>query len=260
MQEDLFRPKRLEYVGILTDYHPDHRGKCKSHLLKDEAGTEYVGKTNQPDHPFLVANEYISYELLKLLNLPVPKGFLYTRNGDTFFLSEYRKNAKKLLAYSPDTIIPLIRNWEDLIGIVCFDVWVMNYDRHQNNVLICEDSKVDTFFAIDHDRALFNMCPDESRLMFRHNLPANAFVNRNLLPALTPLIDSFTKLIPFIERIQNITADQMKAVIHDQAGKLLEQKYQDKLLTVLTERKDKLQDYLTQISRSGLFPKMKILP
>ncbi len=110
------------------------------------------------DHnPYCIPNEYICARLGTSIGLPIPP----------FALSKYADGAKRLLFSSLDfnpaslrlpPILPdvcMAKLAFECAGVVVFDVWVVNEDRHDQNLAVDKTLSPKVLRVWDHDMALF---------------------------------------------------------------------------------------------------------
>jgi len=110
--------------------------------------------------PYGVPNEYICARLGTAIGLPIPP----------FALSKHSDGARRLLFSSLDfnpaglRLPPILPDvcMEHLpsvcAGIITFDVWVANEDRHDMNLAVDKTLKPKLMRVYDHDMALFGGC------------------------------------------------------------------------------------------------------
>lgn len=110
-----------------------------------------VAKTNLPLEPHIVANELICARLALAVGLPVPPGFLVMKDGEPWFVSlNFNLAGEPLPPIRPQLLVA--RKPELCAGIVLFDAWVLNPDRHARN--LAHDTSTDDVQIFDHSRAL----------------------------------------------------------------------------------------------------------
>lgn len=110
-----------------------------------------VAKTHVPGEPYIVANEYICARLAVAVGLPVPPGFLVKKDAEHWFVSmDFNLSGEMLPPILPDLLVA--RKPELCAGIVLFDAWVLNPDRHAKN--LAHDTNTDAVVIFDHSRAL----------------------------------------------------------------------------------------------------------
>jgi len=107
---------------------------------------------NDKHGPNIVLNEYVSHHLATGLMLPVPTGFIIDRAGESHFVSlDFTLAGENL---PPANVQLLLANHGLLAsGIILFDTWIMNSDRHTQNIAYDRiNNRVQIF---DHSHALF---------------------------------------------------------------------------------------------------------
>lgn len=128
-----------------------------------------VAKTNSTGRPFLVANEFICNRLAMMLGLPTPPGVI-TRLDDgqpVFLILKFGRNAETPPPVKPKDVVE--DRPHQAAGIVAFDVWVANPDRHSGNLIYSRSGCPLTM--IDHGGALFGARePGISALEERRNI------------------------------------------------------------------------------------------
>lgn len=103
------------------------------------------------EHPWLVANEFVTARLFTAIGIPIPAGEVgLDPQGRTAWVTTLvgidgeppgPEDPRAVLSREPDVIT----------GMFVADVWVLNEDRHEHNVL--SHSTIGAY-AIDHDMAL----------------------------------------------------------------------------------------------------------
>lgn len=92
-----------------------------------------VAKENPAASPFTVANEYICGRLALMLGLPVPPGVIVKTDDDAVAYVALRFG-KRGEAPPPASVDELLEDDPALAaGIVAFDCWIGNSDRHRHN-------------------------------------------------------------------------------------------------------------------------------
>lgn len=259
-QSDLFRPKRLQYVDEIANIYSNARGQTKAELFEDENGKRYVAKSNKADHPFVLANEFVTHQLAQIVGLNVPTGGLRDVRGDTKFFSEYLEGSRRLVELGKDDLKSKLTRWEDLLKILCFDIWVMNHDRHFGNLLVKKNGKAHDLYLIDHDHTLLGKCQDCKRLESIHSCNAALFVNQFYYPFLDQIVDSFLLFNESIQSIQRVKDNAIASILGQVPVGLLPNNFRQRIDEVLRERKNSLPKYIVQIFQAGKFPKTTIMP
>ncbi|MBC2036119.1 HipA domain-containing protein [Listeria booriae] len=178
------------------------------------ANGEYIVKAINEDFNYKgLINEFICYNLAKLLNLPIPDATLMEINeefiSDNETLFEVVPNnciafASKYTRGNPSITPPLLNrlvNKEDIPGIILFDQIIYNNDRAANrgNLII---SKTGNLLIIDHSH------------VFKDGLVWSSNSLHNLTTSPITLVDSFDG--------QNYTYLQKYVNGHSPFNKILE--------------------------------------
>ncbi len=114
-------------------------------------GVAGVAKCAGPNSPFIVANELICGNLARILLLPIPPGFLIEHEDKPHWVS-LNFNLKGEELPPVNAAILATANAHIATGILMFDIWIANPDRHNRNVAYdVSSNKVQVF---DHSHAL----------------------------------------------------------------------------------------------------------
>jgi hypothetical protein len=112
-----------------------------------------VGKPSNAANPNAIANELICGDLGRILRLPIPPGFIVYKEAEPYHVSLNfylagedlpRADAASLVAEHPKLAC----------GIVAFDIWVCNGDRHAKNIAFDQSTKRVNLF--DHSHAFMH--------------------------------------------------------------------------------------------------------
>lgn len=127
-------------------------------------GSVYVGmsgvaKKSTPAEPYIVANELLCNFLARAIFLPAPPGGLMEHNGDQYFFSlDFNLAGHALPPASPIKIVstqPRLA-W----GVILFDIFVINPDRHTGNIAF--DTSANRVTIFDHSHAFASPSGDIS--------------------------------------------------------------------------------------------------
>jgi len=120
-------------------------------------GLAAIAKKSSAQEPFIVCNELVCSYLAKSALLPSPPGALIEEGGDPYFISLNFNLSGQALPPAPiDEILaehPAL-SW----GIILFDIWVMNSDRHRRN--ISYDTTTRKIQIFDHSHAFLSPSGD----------------------------------------------------------------------------------------------------
>jgi hypothetical protein len=116
-----------------------------------------LGRESQsPKSKYLAVNEWICGHIGQFLRLPIPPFALMRRGrGQSSFFASLRFTRRDDEA--PDDCNPVIvaeKQARIATGIVLFDAFVMNGDRHEGNIAVDSIQAPKLIHVFDHDRAL----------------------------------------------------------------------------------------------------------
>lgn len=110
-----------------------------------------IAKTNLAAEPHIIANELICARLGAALGLPIPPCFLVSDGDTSWFVSmNFNLSGEPLPPVRPAEFVQELP--ELSAGLLLFDIWVLNPDRHAKNVQFDRFQKRANVF--DHSRAL----------------------------------------------------------------------------------------------------------
>lgn len=115
-------------------------------------GVASIAKCDLPAQPYIVANEFIVASLARAIRLPIPPSSLVSHEGKSWHVSQnFNLSGENLPPANPAAIVTAFPevSW----GIVLFDAWVINPDRHTKNLAF--DQLKNTLQIFDHSHALF---------------------------------------------------------------------------------------------------------
>lgn len=118
--------------------------------------------------PNIVLNEYICNHLASALMLPVPTGFIISKESESHFVSlDFTLLGEDL---PPADVSLLLANQGYLAcGVILFDIWILNSDRHTQN--IAYDTINNRVQIFDHSHALFGFGDIKNHLTTNLNNP-----------------------------------------------------------------------------------------
>jgi len=204
-----------------------------------------VAKTNAFDRPYLAVNEYVSAELGRRLGLPAVPGVIVANPELAGFVS-LRFGPK---GERPPPAIPNLlaaQQPELAAGIVMFDCWIGNEDRHTENFAYSVTTKRAHIF--DHDRALLGTT-GTARL--RDRADDHCLSRHPLAMALT----DGSKLMSWAAQIQETHPGAVKLAIDELvAEEMLNAKDALALADFLLHRRQQILELLRAAQAAGCFP------
>jgi hypothetical protein len=113
-----------------------------------------VAKASSPEHPLAVVNELICADLARAVKLPIPPSFLvHDKDGKPFHVSlNFHLSGEDLPPADAEAIVTA--EPQLACGIILFDMWICNGDRHSGNIAYDKTLKKVTIF--DHSHAFLN--------------------------------------------------------------------------------------------------------
>ena len=113
-------------------------------------GVAGIAKPNSAGLPLVVASEFVCYMLAQAILLPIPPGFIVDLNLEPHYVS-LNFNLAGMTLPPADAVLIATNHPELAAGIVLFDVWVANSDRHSQNIHF--DQTSDRIEIFDHSHA-----------------------------------------------------------------------------------------------------------
>jgi hypothetical protein len=195
-----------------------------------------------------IVNELISYNLAKSILLPVAEVQLHMETDTIGIIS---KLVKPPVYKLNDIDINLIENFNYLIDMVAFDVFVYNTDRHCDNICLVKNADHYSPIFIDHSRCLGGI---ESHDLHRLNEnKVNVCLNLVGLGCVSEKIDTINQFENIIFKIQKL---DIKSIIENVITSELEiyiksvDAYEDGFLNLIIDyfeyRKLKIYDILKE--------------
>lgn len=129
-----------------------NQGVCNGYYANINAAVKY----NCASAPYCVANEYICGNLGRFIGLPVPPcGVVYAKDMDekNWFCSlDFNLTGESLPPVDPMECVR--RMPDESAGLVIFDIFIANGDRHRRNLsMMCDGGKA-AMNIFDHSHAL----------------------------------------------------------------------------------------------------------
>jgi hypothetical protein len=196
------------------------------------------------DKPFLTANEFIAARLGQLIGLPTVPGVIVGGQGDQLGYVSLRFGPRD---ERPPPILPnevVSADPSMATGIVVFDCWIANNDRHDENLAMVGSE----LYLFDHDRALLATGTRDPKM-------PDHLLGRHCLANELSTADHFWQ---WTQRIDNVDAHAIGRVILDAVteGALSETRSAD-VTEMLRYRRDRLRAMLQEARNDGIFQRMQ---
>jgi hypothetical protein len=193
----------------------------------------------------LLANELISCRLAKLLHLNVAEVELAKIGGKRGVVSIVQPAARhyswnQLGRRLNGSIVKHLDDPKQLLQTFVFDIWICNVDRHGGNIVTIPAGGKYSFYLIDHGLSLlgartFKRVPWKSPYWNRVSK-----YNRHYVSGLRSYIHAYDQLEPFVRRIQNIPASQIRDVIDELPDSVLSSRKKEIVKKLLIKRQQNL--------------------
>ena len=207
-----------------------------------------VAKTNVPGEPHIVANEYVCARLATAVGLPVPPGFLVKKGDEPWFVSmDFNLSGNVLPPILPDLL--LAHNPQLCAGIVLFDAWVLNPDRHAKN--LAHDTTTDAVVIFDHSRAL--MPTDRPQREYAEAMVDKPAIGAHCLAAVLKDASTFKY---WHQRLMAVPEHQITDALKDAAEVGLEPGNVDFFRQYLLDRRVALPNIVA--NNTGVFPSLNL--
>ncbi len=207
-------------------------------------GVAGVAKPAVPNNPFALANEIVCGELGRVLRLPIPPGFIVEDNGTRYHVSLNFNLAGQDLP--PADAAALVQAQPDLAcGIILFDTWVVNRDRHRRNLAF--DTSTGRVSLFDHSHAFLSGSAGRAHLVGNHD---KLGIGGHCLAR---EVTALTHMPRWSERISAIPEYYIREVVQDARDLGLPNGDADFCIDFLLERRGRLLDLVQQ--ERATFPK-----
>ena len=210
-------------------------------------GIHGIAKTNNGGIKNVVSNEFIRHALASIILLPIPVGFLMQDSGTTYYVSGNFQLSGEGLPPADSVAItseqPSLSN-----GIILFDTWIMNGDRHTQN--IAYDTTTKKIQIFDHSHALLGT--QDNILNNWEQKKASPCLGGHCLSSLISNLDG---MIEWYDRIINIPEYYIREVFKDGLSVEGNENISDDCSNFMLERRNNLLKILKQNAQS-VFPQV----
>lgn len=192
-----------------------------------------VAKAASEDHPYAVSNEYICGQLGRGLGLPIPPGFII-EDGVPYHVSMNFNLAGQQLP--PADCEELVKHAPQVAaGIIVFDAWILNPDRHARNLAFDQTKKAAAVF--DHSHAFYNGLNGKKTFEFEDC----AMTQYNCI---TPHLLELSQLKFWLDRVATIPRFWIEMAIEDATSIGLPTSDASDCIKFLDARRHRLRDLL----------------
>lgn len=241
---------------MVDDYGPIGKGASEARSVLAENGEEYIikGPSLVPEHPTVGANEWIAARLAEALGLPILDHRILTMGGELFFASAWMQKPSFYPAIDAE-IFQRCENRDRIYGVVIFDCWFINQDRHGANLVVRHSRNGNHLMILnDHSHLLVSpLGPQKSEDLMGHlNDPPSRFIR---LPFIRDGITNPSEIRAVLDQIEALSDTQIRAAVNSTPVKLLSVAEQGIYGDFLVERRACLREVMHH--GSAAFPNLE---
>lgn len=242
-------------LAVVDDFGPVGEGASEARSVLAENGEEYIikGPSLVPEHPTVGANEWIAARLAETIGLPVLDHRIVTMGGEIFFASGWMQKP----SFYPEIDNELFSrcdNRDRAYGVVVFDTWLINQDRHGRNLVVRAKRGNHLMLLNDHSHLLVSpLGPQKTEeLMGWVKAPPEPFIR---LPFVRDSIADPAEVRAVLDRIEALSDTQIRATVNSTPTALLGVAEQGVYGDFLVERRACLREVIH--GGSAAFPKLE---
>lgn len=256
MSPSPFLQDRLTPLPVIDDYGAIGVGASEAHSVLAENGEEYIikGPTFVPQHPTVAANEWIAARLAEALGLPVLDHRIVSMRGKLFFASAWMQKPTFYPAIDAE-IFQKCENRDRAYGVVVFDCWLINKDRHGANLVVRNSRNGNHLMILnDHSHLLVSpLGPFTTKSLARSvAVPPASFI---CLPFIRDAITDPAMVRIVLDQIEALPEQFIRDAVHSTPQPLLSLPDQAFYADFLVARRDRLREVMQ--AGSSVFPKLE---
>lgn len=234
------RERYLETQGVNDSWWIRHQG---------------VGRESSDDSPYLVPNEWIASNIgAHFLRLPIPPFSLMRKHNEKGMFVSWKYGKHGIMPADVNPSACYASNPPLCAGIVAFDVFIGNSDRHCGNIKVDDPASPTAIEVFDHDHSLFGACGDAVRRL--QSIEGKTGLDG--YHCLASEVNDFDLLRPWIEKIRTIPCWWLEDLCDEVIGLGVTADQVAVLKLFLTERRLNLFNILK--SNAKEFPKINNWP
>jgi hypothetical protein len=246
-------------LALDTDYGPVGRGASNPRYVLASDENEYIikGPSLSSDNPRVGANELIAARLASKLGLPVLRYALLSWRGGLFFASQWMDKSKFSPALDRELFLKC-ENRDLIYEAVIFDAWLINKDRHNENLIARRISRTGpprhNLLLNDHSHLLVSPSgpTDISQLMAQVDRPASNFV---VLDFVRESIVDPARVREALSTVERLSDEEIESVVASTPDGLLASDERGIYSEFLVKRRSRLRAVMQK--ESGAFPNLK---
>ncbi|MBL8796363.1 MAG: hypothetical protein JNM56_20865 [Planctomycetia bacterium] len=218
------------WTRITAIYSRLDSGESRAMYVKAENGNEYVAKgpSLTPTWRHVGANELIAFRLAERMGLPVLDCRVLQFEGE-LYVGHTRMQENQFHPYLTSELLARCSNLDRVYGLVVFDSWVCNTDRHEGNLLVrCSNSAglangrcaadEHTVLVNDHNRCLL---PDNRETSHFSSLSGEYLAEFIQIGFIRDRIYSLGGLKDAIEQAERVSDIEISSIVNGVPPELL---------------------------------------
>lgn len=243
-------------LAVIDDYGPIGKGASEARSVLAENGEEYIikGPSLVPEHPTVGANEWIAARLADALGLPILDHRIVAMGTELFFASGWMQKPTFYPAIDGE-IFRRCENRDRAYGVVVFDAWLINKDRHGANLVVRNSRNGNHLMILnDHSHLLVSpLGPSKiADLMGCVDQPPQSFIT---LPFIRDYITDPSEIRAVLDQIEALSETRIRAAVNSTPTKLLSMTDQGIYGDFLVERRALLREVMQ--NGSAAFPNLE---
>lgn len=260
--KDLLQLEEVRALAIRSDIKLG--GATGARVIGCDDGNYYVCKSPRflpYPQPYLLVNEQISKNLADLLGLPVQPSKMVNLRGELLFGSLIDPGLRDLKTVRLTR--EKVKNLADVFGILVFDIFTCNIDRHLGNSLALVSAGQEPRYLIrimDHSHALMGTSLDRKATL-QDQFSLSLYLS---FYELNVLVESSEEFDPALASLEALSKEEVAlAVSHLPADWLPNYSENCRMITsALIKRRDRVRALLEKQLRAekGLAPIHRIFP
>lgn len=238
-QQMLFAQEGVKALGGVGGEH----SKAQLLLINGRSPGHYVAKRYLPEYPYMMATEVVCADLASRLGLPIPSRRQIDYDGNTWLGFHWLPEDYKPLVGEK---LGKLANPEVIPSILAFDVFICNWDRKDENMVLQKVSPtIDMYqlFIIDHSAALCGVYQSIDAWL-RTNKATERYLT--VPTELLGRVKSWEDFEPFLSKLEDLRAEEVSAIV-DSVPEFWRPRYNDKthlLSGFLARRAHEVRDLL----------------
>lgn len=245
------------HLHVVDDLGCVQQTASAPHYVRADNGQEYIAKgpLYTPGQPYVVVNEWVAAKLAEALGLPVLDSRILDLNGDILFGSSWMMADSFYPDINQDRF-NRCENRDRVYGLVAFDAWVCNSDRHSQNLVVrCIGSKGSgerlLMLLNDHSHCLIPPGDTPAGLGARMSLPVSSSV---MLPFVRDAITDPSRLGDSLAKIEGLSSEYILTVVRTVPRAFLLPNEREAIVQFLLDRRARLRQLFEQ--ERGHFPNL----